>query len=52
LQTRMEEKHLVSLFVEVLLGKCKHSEVTLAQALGGQVLSRNMARNSLVRSLP
>jgi hypothetical protein len=35
----------------VLWGKCKHLEVTQAQALGGQFLFLSMARNLLVRSL-
>src|SRR5262249_29962896 len=35
-----------------LMGKCKHSEVTWAQALGSQSLVLSMARNLLVRSLP
>src|SRR5262249_51276208 len=33
-------------------GKCKHSEVTPAQALGGQFHGFSMARNLLLRSLP
>src|SRR5712691_9743501 len=32
-----------------LLGKCKHSEVTHAQALGGQYHWLSMARNLFVR---
>jgi len=35
-----------------LTGKCNHSEVTWAQALGSQCLALSMARNLLVRSLP